>query len=366
MVAHRGLIGGGRRLGARYELRRRSLRHLQAAGFAFDVFTGDWVRALTTGGTLVACPREPARPGGVGRSDPARADRVPRAGPGPGRGAGRRARAAGATCPPSACWPSARTPSARALRRLRRLLGRGRVVNSYGLTEATSTAALRADRWRTPTETAPSRSAGRSPGRGYVLDGRHRSRRAWRASCTSAAAVWRAATSSDPRGRPSGSSPTRSATPERGSTHGRPCAVAWRTARSSCWAGSTARSRSAAFGSSWARSRRRSAAARGPRGRRRRPEDEADGAPGGLRRRRCRPRPLGRAVRLLRDRLPRPMIPSRSSSRRCRGPPPARSIARLPLAPDGLAADEKLVALATRSRTLAGSGKTCSSSGRSA
>ncbi len=33
------------------------MRHLQAAGFSFDVFTGDWVRALTTGGTLVACPR---------------------------------------------------------------------------------------------------------------------------------------------------------------------------------------------------------------------------------------------------------------------------------------------------------------------
>src|SRR5262249_59994216 len=32
--------------------------HLQAAPFAFDVFTGDWVRALTTGGTLIECPRE--------------------------------------------------------------------------------------------------------------------------------------------------------------------------------------------------------------------------------------------------------------------------------------------------------------------
>ena len=40
-----------------YDLRQPPLRHLQAAGFSFDVFTGDWVRALTTGGTLVACPR---------------------------------------------------------------------------------------------------------------------------------------------------------------------------------------------------------------------------------------------------------------------------------------------------------------------
>ena len=32
--------------------------HLQMAGAAFDVFTGDWVRALGTGGRLLICPRE--------------------------------------------------------------------------------------------------------------------------------------------------------------------------------------------------------------------------------------------------------------------------------------------------------------------
>ena len=32
--------------------------HLQMANFAFDVFTGDWVRALCTGGRLVLCPSE--------------------------------------------------------------------------------------------------------------------------------------------------------------------------------------------------------------------------------------------------------------------------------------------------------------------
>ncbi|MDP6674883.1 MAG: amino acid adenylation domain-containing protein, partial [Gammaproteobacteria bacterium] len=40
-------------------------RHLQMASFSFDVFTGDWVRALCSGGSLVLCPRfdllEPAR-----------------------------------------------------------------------------------------------------------------------------------------------------------------------------------------------------------------------------------------------------------------------------------------------------------------
>ena len=34
--------------------------HLQAAGAGFDVFTGDWVRALGSGGSLVLCPRETA------------------------------------------------------------------------------------------------------------------------------------------------------------------------------------------------------------------------------------------------------------------------------------------------------------------
>ena len=33
-------------------------RHLQMAAPSFDVYTGDWARALTTGGTLVLCPRD--------------------------------------------------------------------------------------------------------------------------------------------------------------------------------------------------------------------------------------------------------------------------------------------------------------------
>ncbi|WP_406694054.1 amino acid adenylation domain-containing protein [Singulisphaera sp. Ch08] len=41
-----------------YRLEQPGTRHLQMANFAFDVFTGDWVRALGSGGTLVFCPRE--------------------------------------------------------------------------------------------------------------------------------------------------------------------------------------------------------------------------------------------------------------------------------------------------------------------
>jgi amino acid adenylation domain-containing protein len=57
MVSHRSLLAATSAWELSYSLRCPPLRHLQAAGFAFDVFTGDWVRALTTGGTLVGCPR---------------------------------------------------------------------------------------------------------------------------------------------------------------------------------------------------------------------------------------------------------------------------------------------------------------------
>src|SRR5262249_4243862 len=123
-----------------YGLRRPPLRHLQVAGFAFDVFTGDWVRALTTGGTLVACPRpvllDPAAPAELIRRErieclelgPALADAL--AAHLEGRGedlAGVRLLAVGSD-----------SVRARLYRRLSRLVGPGgRVVNSYGLTEAT-------------------------------------------------------------------------------------------------------------------------------------------------------------------------------------------------------------------------------------
>jgi amino acid adenylation domain-containing protein len=58
MVPHRGLVTAFRGWRATYELGTRATRHLQMASPAFDVFTGDWVRALGSGGTLVLCPRE--------------------------------------------------------------------------------------------------------------------------------------------------------------------------------------------------------------------------------------------------------------------------------------------------------------------
>ena len=57
LVSHRSILAAAGAWQEAYDLSSSPLRHLQAAGFAFDVFTGDWVRALTTGGTLVACPR---------------------------------------------------------------------------------------------------------------------------------------------------------------------------------------------------------------------------------------------------------------------------------------------------------------------
>jgi amino acid adenylation domain-containing protein len=57
MVSHGGLVVAAAAWERVYDLRRPPLRHLQVAGFGFDVFSGDWIRALTTGGTLVACPR---------------------------------------------------------------------------------------------------------------------------------------------------------------------------------------------------------------------------------------------------------------------------------------------------------------------
>jgi amino acid adenylation domain-containing protein len=58
MVDHRSLVGIARAWEETYRLRSWPGRHLQMAGFAFDVFTGDWIRALCFGGTLVACPRD--------------------------------------------------------------------------------------------------------------------------------------------------------------------------------------------------------------------------------------------------------------------------------------------------------------------
>jgi amino acid adenylation domain-containing protein len=57
MVEHRSLVNAYFAWEDAYELRQVK-SHLQMASFSFDVFTGDWVRALCSGGKLVLCPRD--------------------------------------------------------------------------------------------------------------------------------------------------------------------------------------------------------------------------------------------------------------------------------------------------------------------
>jgi amino acid adenylation domain-containing protein len=58
MIEHGSLAGAYRDWEEAYRLRERVTTHLQMAGFCFDVFTGDMVRALCSGGKLVSCPQE--------------------------------------------------------------------------------------------------------------------------------------------------------------------------------------------------------------------------------------------------------------------------------------------------------------------
>jgi amino acid adenylation domain-containing protein len=58
MITHASLDGIAQAWEDAYRLRSGPSRHLQMASVSFDVFTGDWVRALVTGGALIACPRE--------------------------------------------------------------------------------------------------------------------------------------------------------------------------------------------------------------------------------------------------------------------------------------------------------------------
>ncbi|UUQ64819.1 amino acid adenylation domain-containing protein [Pseudomonas fuscovaginae UPB0736] len=57
MVEHRGLLAVSAAWENLYALRP-GLRHLQMAGFSFDVFSADLIRALCFGGELVLCPRQ--------------------------------------------------------------------------------------------------------------------------------------------------------------------------------------------------------------------------------------------------------------------------------------------------------------------
>ncbi|MBD2414279.1 non-ribosomal peptide synthetase [Nostoc calcicola FACHB-389] len=58
MVTHGGLVNAYFAWEDVYSLRSVTTSHLQMASFSFDVFTGDLVRALCSGGKLVLCPRE--------------------------------------------------------------------------------------------------------------------------------------------------------------------------------------------------------------------------------------------------------------------------------------------------------------------
>ncbi|NJK63587.1 MAG: amino acid adenylation domain-containing protein [Synechococcaceae cyanobacterium SM2_3_1] len=58
MIPHTNLVNAYFAWDQVYHLSSQIHSHLQMASFAFDVFTGDWVRALCSGGKLVICPRE--------------------------------------------------------------------------------------------------------------------------------------------------------------------------------------------------------------------------------------------------------------------------------------------------------------------
>jgi amino acid adenylation domain-containing protein len=58
MVSHRSLTNAYYAWEETYRLRSEANAHLQMANFAFDVFSGDWVRALCSGGKLVLAPRD--------------------------------------------------------------------------------------------------------------------------------------------------------------------------------------------------------------------------------------------------------------------------------------------------------------------
>ncbi len=58
MVSHRSLCNAYRAWEEVYGLQTMARSHLQMANFSFDVCTGDMVRALCSGGTLVICPRD--------------------------------------------------------------------------------------------------------------------------------------------------------------------------------------------------------------------------------------------------------------------------------------------------------------------
>jgi amino acid adenylation domain-containing protein len=140
LVTHRSLVAAYEAWESAYGLAMPPGVHLQAAGPAFDVFTGDWVRALGSGGTLVVAPREVVLDPGpladlMTRERVEFAEFVPaivEALMGHLEDSGRRLDGMRLVAVGSDVWRVGQH------RRLRALVGpSARVVNSYGLTEAT-------------------------------------------------------------------------------------------------------------------------------------------------------------------------------------------------------------------------------------
>jgi amino acid adenylation domain-containing protein len=57
MIQHSSLVNAYFAWDTKYQLRTNATSHLQMASFSFDVFSGDLIRALCSGGKLVLCPR---------------------------------------------------------------------------------------------------------------------------------------------------------------------------------------------------------------------------------------------------------------------------------------------------------------------
>jgi amino acid adenylation domain-containing protein len=58
MIQHSSLVNAYSAWETTYQLRTNATSHLQMASFSFDVFSGDLIRALCSGGKLVLCPRD--------------------------------------------------------------------------------------------------------------------------------------------------------------------------------------------------------------------------------------------------------------------------------------------------------------------
>ena len=237
MVHHRALLAIATAWERLYDLRGATRRHLQAAPFAFDVFTGDWVRALTTGGTLVACPRDVlARPGPVGSASSGATGSTPRDRPGAGRAAGRAPRGRAHPPAPPPAGDRLRHPALRAapppapppaLDPRGQLLRPDRGGHRQHLLRPRARHAL-------PASDAPAPIGRPLPGvRAYVLD-----RRLGPVPPGVVGELFIGGSgvargyAGDPARRPSGSSPTRSAPRARGCT---PPATAPGGATAACW-----------------------------------------------------------------------------------------------------------------------------------